>query len=354
MSNLYGFGRLAWNPDSHLRAHRRRVDADDVRRRPARRGRRSPASCWIVAGLRELLGAARHRHADGHHRRAFRPRRRVVRAQRLGTVASRGRQGRRDGSHGGDRHRLHRAIPAGGGARCTSRSRRARTNCCCSCTTCRTRTGCSRARRSSSTSTITHYLGAEQAAGFVSRWKTLEGLMDRERYLEVLDRLEFQAGHAIVWRDAVNNWFQRTSGILDEKGRVGREPGRVEAESLSLTGFTAVDVTPWETASGGKAVVCNSTAGCAAVYEYRDPPGSRDIVVQDRRSERRRVAVPVARRRQGDRPLDGRSQPAARRVERSHGDAANSARRGAEDRRPDSAGGDARRRVSQRRWTMLK
>jgi len=125
-----------------------------------------------------------------------------------------------------------------------------------------------------------HYLGAEQAAGFVSRWKTLEGLVDRERYLEVLDRLEFQAGHAVVWRDAVNTWFQRTSGIQDEKGLVGREAGRVEAESLSLTGFTIVDVTPWETASGGKAVVCDSTSGCAATFEYRDSPGARDIVVQ--------------------------------------------------------------------------
>ncbi|HEX5109849.1 MAG TPA: alpha-glucuronidase family glycosyl hydrolase [Vicinamibacterales bacterium] len=125
-----------------------------------------------------------------------------------------------------------------------------------------------------------HYLGAEQAAAFVSRWKTLDGVVDRERYLEVLDRLEFQAGHAIVWRDAVNNWFQRTSAVQDEKGRVGREPGRVEAESLSLTGFTAADVTPWETASGGKAVVCNATSGCAATYEYRDAPGAHDIVVQ--------------------------------------------------------------------------
>ena len=33
-----------------------------------------------------------------------------------------------------------------------------------------------------------HYLGAEQAAGFVTRWRTLSGLIDAERYAEVLDR----------------------------------------------------------------------------------------------------------------------------------------------------------------------
>ena len=87
-----------------------------------------------------------------------------------------------------------------------------------------------------------------------TRWKALQGRIDAERYNEVLDRLEFQAGHAIVWRDAVNGWFQRTSGIADEQGRVGREPGRHEVETMRLTGFTPRDVTPWETASGGKSV----------------------------------------------------------------------------------------------------
>jgi alpha-glucuronidase len=125
-----------------------------------------------------------------------------------------------------------------------------------------------------------HYLGAEQAAGFVTLWRSIEGLVDRERYAEVLDRLEFQAGHAIVWRDAVNGWFQRTSGIADERGRVGRQPGRVEAESTTLTGFVVADVTPWETASNGKAVTCSVAAGCAATFEYRDSSGTRDIVVQ--------------------------------------------------------------------------
>jgi alpha-glucuronidase len=125
-----------------------------------------------------------------------------------------------------------------------------------------------------------HYIGAEQAASFVTRWQSLEGLVDTQRYAEVLDRLEFQAGHAIVWRDAVNAWFQRTSGIADEHGRVGREPNRFEVEGMPLTGFDIVDITPWETASGGRAVSCPQVSGCSATHEHRGAAGPHDIVVQ--------------------------------------------------------------------------
>src|SRR3954469_6241132 len=48
-----------------------------------------------------------------------------------------------------------------------------------------------------------HYRGADEAAGFVLRWRALDGAIDRERYDSILAKLEFQAGHAIVWRDAV-------------------------------------------------------------------------------------------------------------------------------------------------------
>jgi alpha-glucuronidase len=65
-----------------------------------------------------------------------------------------------------------------------------------------------------------HYDGAEQAAGLVTQWQSLKGQVDDERYEDVLKRLRYQAGHAIVWRDAVVNWFFKKSGIPDEKGRV--------------------------------------------------------------------------------------------------------------------------------------
>ncbi len=117
-----------------------------------------------------------------------------------------------------------------------------------------------------------HYDGAEAAENYVRAWKSLAGRVDEQRYQTVLAQLEYQAGQAQVWRDAVNNWFLRESGIADSKGRVGHYPGRVEAESMRLQGYTAVPVTPWEAASGGQAVTCGA-APCAATSRYDGPPG---------------------------------------------------------------------------------
>ena len=66
-----------------------------------------------------------------------------------------------------------------------------------------------------------HYDGAEQAAGLVTQWQSLKGQIDDERYNDVLVRLQYQAGFAIVWRDTVVNWFFKESGIPDAKGRIG-------------------------------------------------------------------------------------------------------------------------------------
>src|SRR5262249_30630720 len=60
-----------------------------------------------------------------------------------------------------------------------------------------------------------HYDGVQQADHFVDEWKGLKGRIDNERFQEVLDRLEYQAGHAVVWRDAINNWFLHKSRIPD-------------------------------------------------------------------------------------------------------------------------------------------
>jgi alpha-glucuronidase len=65
-----------------------------------------------------------------------------------------------------------------------------------------------------------HYDGAEQAANFVTRWKTLEGHVDDARYRDILARFEFQAAEAIRWRDAICNWIYSLSGIPDDKHRV--------------------------------------------------------------------------------------------------------------------------------------
>jgi alpha-glucuronidase len=126
-----------------------------------------------------------------------------------------------------------------------------------------------------------HYAGAEAAEGLVREWKSLEGRVDEQRYHEVLSGLEYQAGAARVWRDAVCSWFLRESGIPDGQGRAGHFPNRIEAESMELDGYQVVQVTPWETASGGKAVECpNGRPRCAACFDYHGPPGWYDLIVE--------------------------------------------------------------------------
>jgi alpha-glucuronidase len=125
-----------------------------------------------------------------------------------------------------------------------------------------------------------HYEGAALAASYVTRWRTLRGLIDDQRYYETLALLEYEAGHAVVWRDAVTNWFQRISGIPDKLGRVGHYPDRIEAESMQADGYATVDVTPWETASGGKAVVCNRAGPCTLSTKLSRPAGTYSIAVR--------------------------------------------------------------------------
>jgi alpha-glucuronidase len=124
-----------------------------------------------------------------------------------------------------------------------------------------------------------HYEGADAVAGYVREWKSLKGRIDDRRFDEVLAQLQYQAAHAEVWRDAVTSWFLRASSIPDAKGRAGRYPGRIEAESMKLEGYTVRDVTPWEAASGGKAVAC-PVAPCTASLRYDGPPGWYTLHVQ--------------------------------------------------------------------------
>jgi alpha-glucuronidase len=64
-----------------------------------------------------------------------------------------------------------------------------------------------------------HYQGAEEAAELGREWATLKGKVDAKLFDDVRARLEYQAGHAIVWRDAVVQYFLKLSGIADERGR---------------------------------------------------------------------------------------------------------------------------------------
>ncbi|KAM3421143.1 Alpha-glucuronidase [Cercospora zeina] len=126
-----------------------------------------------------------------------------------------------------------------------------------------------------------HYAGAEAAHNFVSLWRSLRDLIDHERYNEVLYRQEYQAGHSIVWRDAINNWIYNLSSIEDTSNRVENHPWRIEAESMKLDGYEVYDVSPFEVASGTKAIVTssNTTTGTASI-SVPFASGRYDLVVQ--------------------------------------------------------------------------
>jgi len=65
----------------------------------------------------------------------------------------------------------------------------------------------------------THFEGVDQVIKYKEQWFTLKDLIDRERFEHVLERLDIQIRDAIEWRDVVNSYFYRKSGIPDEKGR---------------------------------------------------------------------------------------------------------------------------------------
>jgi len=125
----------------------------------------------------------------------------------------------------------------------------------------------------------THYLGATQAEEYVREWRSLSGLVDEPRYRAILAKLEYQAGHVQVWRDAINGWFFKTSQIADRQGRVGNHPGRYEAEALQLGGYTALKPARFEAASGETAIECRQER-CTATLAFQGKPGWYRVDVQ--------------------------------------------------------------------------
>ncbi|HET9217013.1 MAG TPA: alpha-glucuronidase family glycosyl hydrolase [Terriglobia bacterium] len=125
-----------------------------------------------------------------------------------------------------------------------------------------------------------HYDGADAVEKYVSDWKSLKGRIDDRRYGEVLQQLSYQAGQAVVWRDAVAGWFYKMSKIPDARGRVGNYPGRLEAESAVLSGYRVLGVTPFEAASGEKAVECTAGSTCSANFKFDGQSGWYDITVR--------------------------------------------------------------------------
>jgi alpha-glucuronidase len=127
-----------------------------------------------------------------------------------------------------------------------------------------------------------HYTGAATAQTFPTKWESLKDKIDEERYDHVLYRLMYQAGHSIVWRDAISEFYHNLSGVPDEVGRVGTEnhPWRIEAENMDLGAYKPYAVSPFETASNATAIVTssNTTAGTASI-RINFPTGKYDIAV---------------------------------------------------------------------------
>jgi alpha-glucuronidase len=126
-----------------------------------------------------------------------------------------------------------------------------------------------------------HYAGADAVQQNVSQWEQLKGKIDEERYQDMLRRLRYQAGHAVVWRDAICGWLLGLTGIPDDKGRVGHHPDRVEAEDMQLRGYTSMDVTPAYFASDGKGVSCSEKAQpCEVTFSFKRASGTYELAIQ--------------------------------------------------------------------------
>src|SRR5664280_1092811 len=125
-----------------------------------------------------------------------------------------------------------------------------------------------------------HYQGADEVAAYGEQWKSLKGLVDEQRYNQVLKQLQYQAGQAIVWRDAVNVWFQTNSKVADAKGRVGNFPGRFEAESMTLAGYTVRAFPPVAAAQAPPPLPAAPPAGGPPAAGGRGGGGAQNIPVE--------------------------------------------------------------------------
>jgi len=65
----------------------------------------------------------------------------------------------------------------------------------------------------------THFEGFEMVEKFIDEWKDVEEFIDQNVYIEVIERLNIQLDSCRDWRDQINTYFYRMSGIEDEKGR---------------------------------------------------------------------------------------------------------------------------------------
>ena len=66
----------------------------------------------------------------------------------------------------------------------------------------------------------THFEGVEDVQGYIRTWESLKDQLPPSAYSSVKERLSRQLQNAAEWRDVVNTYFCRLTGIADEKGRL--------------------------------------------------------------------------------------------------------------------------------------
>lgn len=64
-----------------------------------------------------------------------------------------------------------------------------------------------------------HFKGVEQVEWLREKWLSLQGKVEQELFEHVLSRLEGQIEYAKEWRDVINSYFYRKTGIKDELER---------------------------------------------------------------------------------------------------------------------------------------
>jgi len=65
-----------------------------------------------------------------------------------------------------------------------------------------------------------HYEGAAMTKAFSDTLRTLRGSLPDDVQACAEERMERQLINACEWRDQINDFFHRMSGISDEKGRL--------------------------------------------------------------------------------------------------------------------------------------
>ena len=65
----------------------------------------------------------------------------------------------------------------------------------------------------------THFEGVEDVENFIKKWTEIEGLIDAKSFENVSERLQLQLNNAKEWRDQINTYFYRKSGISDARDR---------------------------------------------------------------------------------------------------------------------------------------